>query len=121
MGHTYLGGAGSSASSREVAGLLNEGAAAPRVAEAAFTAANSAFEQVQKDFGFREAVWIMAQFGIAGTKPDPVQHLESVGIEVKDANSVAEVALAVGEELDRRAEQNRNRTDFGEMARRALI
>jgi hypothetical protein len=121
MGHIRIGTLPATKRWKEVVGLITEGAEVSKVAESTVHASELAFNKVHDDFGFREAVWLMTQFGVAGSKENPAQHLDSLGIEVSGASSVVEVALAVAKELDRRVDASRRRSDFGEMAQRALI
>lgn len=104
-----------------VVGLVAEHADVAKVAEATVHASGLATSEVQNDFGFREAVWLLTQLGIAGSKDKPAEHLDSVGVDVSAAGSVVEVAMALAGELDRRIDTSRQRSDFGEMAHRALV
>jgi len=121
MGHIRIGTLPATKRWKEVVGLITEGAEVSKVAESTIHASELAFNKVHDDFAFREAVWLMTQFGVAGSKDNPAQHLDSLGIAVSGASSVVEVALAVAGELDRRIDASRRRSDFGEMAQRALI
>ncbi len=121
MGHTRIGALPATKRWNEVVGLITEGAEVSKVAESTVHASELAFKKVQDDFGFREAVWLLTQFGVAGGKDDPARHLDAHGVEVAGASSPVEIAMALGGELDRRLDASRKRSDFGEMAQRALI
>jgi hypothetical protein len=121
MGHSRLGTLPMTQPWQEVVRVLGDGANVPKVAEAVLYAAQRALGTVQDDPGFREAVHLMVQVAVAGTKDDPVGHLQAVGIELGEGGSIAEMAAAVSEALDRRMSGKGQRSDFGEMARGALV
>ena len=121
MGHIRLSTLTITRRWKDVIGLVAEGADAPRVAEAVTHAWEHAFETVRNDVGFREAVWLVMQMGVAGRSKDPAEHLSSVGVDLANAQSVAEVGMALSEAMERRIESTRQRSDFGELASRALV
>ena len=121
MGHIRVGTLPATRRWNDVVGLITEGAEAPRVAEAVTHAWEQAFIAVRSDAGFREAVWLLMQIGVAGKSRDPTGHLSSVGVEVSGASSVVEVAMALSAAMERRLEGTRQRSDFGELAQRALV
>lgn len=121
MGHIRLNTLAVTRRWKNVIGLITEGADASRVAEAVTHAWEHALGTVQNDAGFREAVYLLMQFGVAGKSHDPTGHLSSVGVEVSGAASVVEVAMALSAAMERRLEGSRQRSDFGELAQRALI
>ncbi len=121
MGHIRIGTLPANKKWKEVVGLVTEGADVGKVAESTLYASNLAFKTVQNDFAFREAVWMLTQLGVAGEKGNPARHLSAVGIDIEHAESVVDVAMSLANELDRRVDAQRTRSDFGEMAQRALI
>ena len=66
------------------------------MADATVLASERAFSFVQDDRGYREAVWLLTQLGIAAKKPDARGHLAAVGIKLSANASLAEVPVAVG-------------------------
>jgi hypothetical protein len=98
-----------------------EGAGAAMVAEATLRAAQRALANVEKDAGFREAVHLMIQLAVAGTTKDAAGHLAGVGVELAEGGSVADVAAALTEALDAKMDGKGRRSDWGEMARGALV
>jgi len=121
MGHIRVGTLPATRRWKDVVGLITEGAEASRVAEAVTHAWEQAFNTVRSDAGFREAVWLLMQIGVAGKSPDPNGHLSSVGVEVSGASSVVEVAMALSAAMERRLALSRRQSDFGELAQRALV
>ncbi|HYG33895.1 MAG TPA: hypothetical protein VEC99_03875 [Clostridia bacterium] len=121
MGHIRIGTLPATRRWKDVVGLITDGVEAARVAEAVTHAWEQAFNSVQKDAGFREAVYLLMQIGAAGKSRDPTEHLSSVGVEVAGATSVVEVAMALSAAMERRLEGTRQRSDFGELAQRALV
>ena len=101
--------------------LIAEQASAPRVAEATTHAWEGAFNHIRDDAGFREAVHLLLQLGVAGRSDNPTEHLGSAGVELKSASSVVEVAMALSEAMERRMAGSRHRSDFGVLAERALV
>jgi hypothetical protein len=120
MGHTRVGRLPATRWWNDVVGLIADGADAARIAEAVTKAWERAFNHVRDDAGFREAVYILSQIGVAGKSRD-VEKLDAAGVSVKSAESVFDVALAVNEAMYRRIEGARQRSDFGELAQRALV
>lgn len=121
MGHIRIGTLPASRQWKDVIGLIAEGVDAARVAEAVTHAWEQAFNTVRNDAGFREAVYLLMQIGAAGKSRDPTGHLSSVGVEVSNKDSIVEVAMALSAAMERRLEADRQRSDFGELAQRALI
>lgn len=121
MGHFRLGPLPKSRNWRQVVDLIANGADVNVVAEATMRACEKALSKVQNDAGFREAVHLMTQLAIAASKPDPIGHLSSVGMIISKNASIAEVALAVTEAMDRRLDGTGQRSDFGEMAQLSLV
>lgn len=121
MGHIRIRALPATRRWKDVIGLIAEGVEAARVAEAVTHAWEQAFNTVRNDAGFREAVYLLMQIGAAGKSRDPTEHLSSVGVEVAGAGSVVEVAMALSEAMERRLEGSRQRSDFGELAQRALV
>jgi len=95
--------------------------AAPKVADATLGAAGKAFAAVGKDEGFRQASNLLVQLALASGKGDAAKQLADMGILFSEHTSLAEVAVQLSQELDRRIDATRKRTDFGEMAQQALV
>lgn len=121
MGHTRIGTLPATRRWKDVIGLISEGAEAPRLAEAVTHAWEKAFNAVQNDPGFAEAVWLLMQVGYAGKRIDSSGHVDSIGIDMSGASSVVEVAMLLNDVMERRLASSRQRSDFGELAQRALI
>jgi hypothetical protein len=121
MGHIRIGTLPATRRWNDVIGLIAEGAEISRVAEATTHAWQLAFDKVRDDAGFREAVWLLTQLGVAGKSRDPTGQLGSAGLDVAGAGSVVEVAMALSGAMESRIEGTRQRSDFGELAQRALV
>src|SRR2546426_8769980 len=121
MGHIRIGTLPATRRWKDVVSLVAEGAEVSRVAEATTHAWQLAFDKVRNDAGFREAVFLLTQLGVAGKSKDPAGQLSSAGLEVGGAGAVVEVAMALGGAMERRIQSARQRSDFGEMAQRALL
>src|SRR5438105_1881488 len=121
MGHIRIGTLPATRRWKDVIGLVAEGAEVSRVAEATTHAWQLAFDKVRNDAGFREAVFLLTQLGVAGKSGDPAGRLGAAGLEVGGAGSVVEVAMALSEAMERRIQGARQRSDFGELAQRALV
>jgi len=101
--------------------LIVAGAQVPEIADATIKASERALKFVQKDVGFREAVHLLTQIGVAAASDDPVAHLKSVGVHIPDNASVLDVAVAVSQGLERNVNEAGRRSDFGEKSRGALV
>ena len=120
MGHVRLGTLPHTKSWTDVVNLIGSGADVPRVAEAVVKASRSALRSVRGDVGFREAVHLLMQLGVAATKKDPIAHLASVGVNIPKEASALDVALALREGLERNVRATGRRSEFGEKAADAL-
>jgi hypothetical protein len=121
MGHMRLGALPATRAWQEVVRLIAEGADVAVIADATQKAAEKAFAWVQKNAGFKEAMYLLTQLGLAGSNADVTAALAKAGISLPDTASVPEVALAIGETLDWRMKAERHRSDLGEMCVRALV
>ena len=121
MGHMRLGTLPATQPWKDVVRLITDGADVAEVAEATLRAAQRALGTVENDAGFREAVHLMVQLAVAGATKDAAGHLAGVGVELGEGGSVAEVAAALTEALDRKMDGRGRRSDWGEMARGALV
>lgn len=120
MGHSWIGTSPRTRTWRAVTDLISDGADAPAVAEATLKAAEKAFAWVQEDTGFRESVRLLTQMAVAAGKPDPLAHLAAAGVAIPNAASLVDVVMGISEALDARMEEARDRSAFGDVARRAL-
>ena len=121
MGHQRLGGLPVTQPWKKVVRLIADGADVAKVADATLEAAQRALSAAQNDPGFREAVHLMVQLALAGTTKDAAAHLAAAGVELADGGSVADLAAGLAEALDRRMEGKGQRSDWGEMAKGALV
>src|ERR1017187_4106097 len=102
MGHIRIGTLPASRRWEDVVEMIMGGADASRIAEAVTHAWDRAFNTLRNDAGFREAVYLLMQIGVAGKSRDPTGHLSLVGVEVSGAESVVEVAMALSDAMERR-------------------
>ena len=121
MGHVRLGTLPKTRAWKEVIGLIADGADVSSIADATMRAADKAFEAIQNDKGFAEAVELMTHLAIAARKDNPADHLDSVGIRLSAQSSIVEVAITINRALDEKAARNGSRSDFGELAQGALV
>jgi len=121
MGHIRLGQLPRTRKWRDVVELVAAGADIPQIANATIKAAESAFLFVRDDSGYNHAVWLMVQLGLASHQAQPLQHLRSHGIDIPDNTSLPGVAVALTEALDNHSAAHGPRSDFGELAQRALV
>ncbi len=106
---------------KKVVKLIADGADVSKVADATLQAAQRALNAAQNDPGFREAVHLMVQLALAGTTKDAAEHMAAVGVELAAGGSVADLAAGLTEALDRRMEGKGQRSDWGEIAKGALV
>lgn len=121
MGHMRIGTLPATEPWNGVVSRIGVGAAAPEVADATMGAARKAFIAVGEDAGFRQAGYMLVDLALAGNKADAAKQLADLGVKVAEHTSVAEVAMQISQEMDRRIDATRKRTDFGEMAQLALV
>jgi hypothetical protein len=67
--------------------------------------AGKALGTVVNDAGFREAMDLVAQPALAGRSKDAAEHLASVGVDLKDGHSAADLVSALTAALDRLNDQ----------------
>jgi len=120
MGHSLIGKFPRTKEWDEVSRIISDGADTAQVADATLKAAELAMAWVQNDAGFREAIWLLTQLGVAGTKNHPLAHLAQYGLVGKDTNSVVDVVSDLCNSFESAMEATRERSDFGEVSRRAL-
>lgn len=121
MGHVRLGKLLKTKPWKKVIDLIANGADAAQVANATVVASEKALLFVQEDTGFKEAVHLMVQLGLAGSKPDLAGYLGTVGIHLPNQATVLDVALAVHQAVERNLGPAGQQTAFGEKARSALV
>ena len=121
MGHSLIGTLARTQTWRAVTDLISDGADAAAVAEGTLKAAEKAFAWVQENTGFRESVRLLTQMAVAAGKADPLAHLAAAGIMIPKAASLVDVVLGASEALDARMAAARERSAFGDVARRALV
>lgn len=121
MGHVRLGMLPKTRAWKDVVRLIADGADPSEIAGATMTAADKAFESIQFDAGYSDTVDLMTQLAVAARSDDPRGHLESVGINIPDNASLADVALAMSRALESSVSDGARQSDFPELAHNALV
>ena len=121
MGHSRIGTLPATKKWKEVVSLVANGADEARVADAVLVAAGKMFARVRDDAGFREAMRLIMQLALAGSRPNTATELDAAGLAVAENTSLVDVVLAIGEEFDKRVDAANGRSDFAEVAQRALV
>lgn len=120
MGHVRLGLLPRSRAWKEVVGLIVAGADVSQIATATINAAEKAFSFVLNDEGYTEAVWLMTQLAIAAKQQNYREQLASSGVSIPANATVADIATALSDALDRKLASSRQ-SDLAEIAQRSLI
>jgi hypothetical protein len=121
MGHSRIGTLPRTRDWDAVVDYIATGAKVATVAEKTLVAAQKALGTTKGDAGFREAVYLLAQIGLAGGAKDAAAYLEAQGVELKDGYSAADLVTALYAAVDERMEGRGQRHDWGELARGALV
>jgi hypothetical protein len=120
MGHIHLATLPSTKRWREVVELLNEHAGADTVVAASAVAAEKSLSIVASDLTLAAALRLLALIPQAARSRDFGEALRQLGVAVPDAPMLADLTVGVAAALER--EQLAGpRTDFSEIARRALV
>lgn len=101
--------------------LVANGANETQIADAVMVAAGKTFARVRDDAGFRQAIRLITELALAGGRTNPVAELAAAGISIPENTSQVEVVLSISEEFDRRVDASKQRSDFAEVAQRALV
>ena len=120
MGHSLIGKFPRTKEWDEVSRIISDGADEAQVADATLKAAELAMAWVQNDAGFREAIWMLVQLGVSGTKEHPLAHLSQYGLVRPDARSVVDMVSDLCNSFEHAMAESRERSDFGEVSRRAM-
>lgn len=118
MGHVRLGTLPMTRRWKEVIRLIAEDAGVSKIADATMSAADKALEQMSSDPGFAHAAWLLTQLGVAAKQADKKACLEKAGIRLPQHASLADVAVALGLAVDKRAGRI---SDIGLIAKESLI
>ena len=121
MGHTLLGTLPRTRSWQEVVALIEHGADAAQVANAAIRAAENGLRKVGKDLGVVETVWLLIQLPFAARAEDFEEALSNCGLAVPQTPGLLDLTAAFSAAVDGRLFNNRGRTDLGEMAQMAAV
>jgi hypothetical protein len=120
MGHNTLGVLPRTRLWEDVVRRLAEGAAGSDVAAASARAAEKDLLGAASDPVFVEAVRLLLNIPVAARSVDFGQALRDAGLAIGDKPGLLELITAVGERLDAVRRDTRERSDFGEIAARAL-
>lgn len=120
MGHIHLGAIPRTKFWNEVVGLLEVGADIEEVAEASARAAERALLSASFDPVFVEAVRLLVSIPIAARSKDFGDALRQLDLEVGTGPGFLDVMLSASRHLDQLSEKSGTRTDFTDLASRAL-
>jgi hypothetical protein len=121
MGHTLLGTLPRTRSWQEVVALIEHGAGAAQVANAAIRATEKGLRKIGKDVGAVESVWLLTQLPFAARAEDFEAALSDCGVHVPANPGLLDLAAGFTNAIDTRLSNNRGRTDLGEMAQMAAV
>ena len=121
MGHIRLGVLPHSLKWQQVAALLTGGATNADVFAAAAIAAERDLAQASNDPVFVEAVRLLLMVPFAARSDGFAGALRSLGLNVSTAPDVLDICAAASARLDEVARSRGRRSDFSELAGRALI
>ena len=121
MGHIHLGVLPRSKQWRQVVELLGSGAADEAVFAAAAIAAEKDLARAADDAVFVEAVRLLLMIPFAARGDDFGQALRDCDLPISSTPDLFEISAAAGARLDEIARAAGRRSDFGELAGRALI
>jgi hypothetical protein len=119
MGHQRLRTLPRTRSWQEVVALIQLGAGARQVANAAIRAAQAGLLKVGKDKGAVETVWLLTQLPFAARADDFEVALRERGLRVPRNPLLLDLTAAFTRAVDAQLANNRGRTDLGEMAQMA--
>ncbi len=119
MGHLRLGRLPRTQQWKEVIALLSVESDASQVAETTLRAAESGFNKLADDAGFRYVVWLLTQLPIAAREDDFAAALRRRGLRVSERPDLLDIVGALTEAVDKRLRDSRARTDLSDIAQRA--
>jgi hypothetical protein len=119
MGHQHLGPLPRTRSWQEVVALVEHGAPAPQVANAAIRAAERGLLRINRDAGAIETVWLLTQLPFAARSRDFEDALLRCGLRVPNEPALLDLVAAFSRAVDDRLAATGGRTDLGEMAQMA--
>jgi hypothetical protein len=121
MGHIHLGVLPQTKKWREVVSLLQNSATNEAVVAASAIAAERDLAMAASNPVFVEAVRLLLMIPYAARSEDFGSALRAIELNVATGPGLLDIVTAVGDQLDRVARASLVRTDFGELAGRALI
>lgn len=121
MGHNRLGGLPNSRQWRRVVAMLDEHAAGEAIIAASAEAAERELIRMAADPALAEATRLLAMIPQAARSEDFAGGLRALGLDVHDGPQLLDLVAAAGHALDRRIDESRARSDFGEIVRSALV
>ena len=120
MGHIHLGVLPQTRKWRDVVALLEVGADAAVFAASA-VAAERDLAEAARDAVFVESVRLLLMIPHAARSEAFAERLRDLGLVVGSAPEVLDISAAAGAQLDAVARDTGRRSDFGELAGRALV
>lgn len=121
LGHIHLGVLPNTKKWRAVVELLDSAAADGRIIAASAEAAERDLSGAAENPVFVEAVRLLAMIPQAATDADFGLRLRDLGLQVGNRPTLPEILTATGDWLDRSQTGHPAKTDFSELARRALL
>jgi hypothetical protein len=120
MGHNTLGILPGTRRWREVVDLIDRGAATVSVVSASAAAAEKSLVSAANDQVFVEAVRLMLAIPLAARSTDFGDALRRLNLDIRGQPTLLDLTLAAADRLDEVGRHASNRTDFGDLAGRAL-
>ncbi len=121
MGHVRLGTLPQTRAWRDVVRLITDGAEVVTIADVTINAADKAFARMATDVGFKKAVWLLTQLGVAAKHSDPSMHLQKIGLTLSAHTSIAEVASCIKRAFDQQMSRVKSDSDISSIASNALV
>ncbi len=121
MGHALFSTFPRSMRWQAVVADMADGADAADVAALSAHAAETALGRAAGNPVYRTAVELLVRIPVAGREASLATGLAAIGLDVRREPDLTGLVFAAGEHLDRAIEDSAAASDFGELARRALL
>jgi hypothetical protein len=119
MGHIRLKRLPATRKWQEVVGLLLAGAPVEQIALATSNAAQAALQGARRDPVLAYSLWLLTQLPLAARTGDFQRAASRLGLDIGSDSSLLNVVAAFSDAVDHATANASDRTDLGEMARKA--